>query len=197
MASFPCPDCKKPFNSRETLKKHKNQAHNTVTYTCEICHKTIKVVGKKAHMAKHKSVTERPKFYCDVCNKLFMSKIAMQNHRISIHMDPKDWPFQCPDCDRRLPNKGRLMIHQQSHSQDNYCAICEKSFRSKQNLQVHMNLHTGARPYICKVCSKAFNDRSGLHSHLKKHEAAMGVKLILTPEEARLAKIGLLDHNLD
>lgn len=191
MAPFSCSTCNQPFNQKETLKKHTNQVHNTEKFTCEICQKCLKLSSKTSHMARHKSMAEKKKFYCDICNKLFIRKLSMQNHRMSLHVDPKDWPFQCADCGQRLPHKGRLEIHKQSHSQENYCSVCGKTFRSRQNLQIHMNIHTDARPFVCKVCSKAFNDRSGLHSHLKQHEVAMGVKLTLNSEERRLKKIGI------
>lgn len=73
------------------------------------------------------------------------------------------------------------------------CTVCSKTFHSKQYLNDHMNLHTGQKPYQCKVCEKSFADRSCMRSHLKQHESSMGVKLVLSTEEARLKRHGLLD----
>ena len=62
------------------------------------------------------------KFSCQICNKTFSSKCALNSHHKAEH-------------DEFNPNK---------------CKICLKGFVSKSKLAVHSRVHTSEKHYVCK-----------------------------------------------
>lgn len=73
---------------------------------------------------------------CELCNKSFGSKIALQRHG---------------------------MIH--SGHRPYACSHCRATFRCSSHLKRHQRLHTGERPYACSTCSKRYADSTSLLRH--------------------------------
>lgn len=191
LAQFPCPKCTKVFPIKNRLDSHVKNRHAEGKPSCQHCGRTFQNLGSlRTHIESiHTHFSERKKFCCETCGKVFFTKYALQSHTLT-HMAPEDWPFQCKVCDKKFVNKYKWSDHEKAHlnGPQNVCNYCGKSFHTKIYLADHINLHTGNKPYDCKVCQKRFSDRGNLRSHLKNHEKNMGVKLVLTPEERRLVR---------
>lgn len=202
LSEFVCEICSAPFSVEGMLNYHMKCAHSeTYEVKCPLCDKVFKN-GKNylyAHMQKHKDVAERQKYYCDICNKVFMCKASLKKHR-ELHSDPETRKFECTTCKQRFSRETYLKQHVKAHHQLSFrCEFCGKMFGRKISLMDHRNTHTGERPYKCllETCDQAFRDRGNFNQHLKKHEKLLGIKLTLTKEESRLKKHKLIDIKLD
>ena len=139
---FVCETCGKAFKTRGNIENHK-MIHRV--YRCDICGEDIfgnnafKTHKKNVHGDKKKDKTST----CQVCGLEFRN---LQKHFLTRHVDEKDHPYQCEDCERRFPTKYRLSCHQ-------------------------MMAHIKSRPYKCRYgCGVAYNDSGSLSSHeSKKH----------------------------
>ena len=68
-------------------------------------------------------ILEKKPFDCDICEKRFIYKHVLANHK-RIHTGEKPYT----------------------------CYICEKAFSRNDNLAKHESTHTGVKPYECDVC---------------------------------------------
>lgn len=195
IAPYTCDACGEPFTTPSTLRAHFKVNHAKENQVkCKECEKIMPKGSLPNHIERfHKNFSERKKFFCRTCGKIFFNQKGLQEHEMT-HVDRETWPYTCEVCGRRLPSLQRYQCHVKQHTKPPpTCSICQKTFHSNTYLQEHMNLHTGARPFLCKVCGKGFTDRGRLRSHLKNHESSTGMKLLLTKEEARMKRLGLLE----
>lgn len=193
LATFQCTLCKYCTANQTFLNHHISIVHNKDKLVeCKVCGKTLQRNSLKTHLNKHRSHHERKKYFCQVCNKMFFSVCARQTHFASMHTDPETWTNICQPCNKKFATKEKLSLHTKEHHTDRpTCHICLKTFTTKTYLKDHYNLHSGEKPYNCTVCEKSFADRGCLRNHLKNHEAAMGIKLTLNKEEARLKRLNV------
>ena len=111
--------------------------------------------------------SDEGQYGCDLCNKTFLSKNGLVQHKIW-HAGEK--PYSCNVCDKKFTQKSNLTKHRRVHTGEKLftCDICYKAFSTKFSLNSHKLIHTGEKPFSCDVCGKAFNKTSSLRSH-KKH----------------------------
>ena len=79
-------------------------------------------------------------------------------------------PFECPLCDYKTTNKGRLVIHQRSHTGEKplECTLCDFKTAYKDHLKEHQLRHTGAKPFECHLCRYTTVRKSTLRRHYKR-----------------------------
>jgi len=81
---------------------------------------------------------------CGMCNKVFQTDTALQNHSRAKHHLPKN------ETKKPIPHT---------------CFTCQKTFITLQGLENHCNEQTHqANPYICRLCSLSFATSEGLQS---------------------------------
>ncbi|KAL1402475.1 hypothetical protein pipiens_006082 [Culex pipiens pipiens] len=90
----------------------------------------------KAHLGTHRAAAHP----CDICDKLFKSKITLKKHRL-IHAEDRDY----------FP-----------------CSVCEKSLKSMAALRVHMRIHTQEKPHACHICGQGFAYKCLVKPHIKR-----------------------------
>ena len=72
---------------------------------------------------------------CGVCDKTFLTKRSLLNHKASIH-----------DVNRKKPYM---------------CIICNASFAEKKSLNLHIEYtHEKKRPFKCKICESDFSEKN-------------------------------------
>ncbi|CAH1274998.1 unnamed protein product [Diabrotica balteata] len=107
---------------------------------------------------------------CQVCNKMYTSKVAFTNHARTHAKETED-PYRCNICSKTFAVPARLTRHYRTHTGEKpfRCEFCSKPFSVKENLSVHRRIHTKERPYKCEVCSRAFEHSGKLHRHMRIH----------------------------
>ncbi|KAH8295477.1 hypothetical protein KR018_012023 [Drosophila ironensis] len=172
--------------------------------TCKYCKKEFQ---NRSRMAKHEMIhlANRPRFECDQCKKMYMTKQALKVHMdskhrqtgvpctvcgkvfaiakaLEIHMryHTGDFPFACDRCDCKFAQRSHLSIHQEvKHNGARFvCEFpsCKKSFTSSSTLRTHECTHT-AMPFECAHCQKGFAARTKLRCHIKqKHNKRLSLE---------------------
>ncbi|XP_031627726.1 zinc finger protein 600-like [Contarinia nasturtii] len=202
LGKFSCPLCNKTFGSRPSIRQHINWIHNeNRKIACEICHElqtkaTIeehkrlhkvsktyachicsKIVANEKELMCHKQncVLE---FKCDICKKVFNTKVSIRQHINWIHNPEykKNNQVACDICNK-LMNKPALEGHKiRKHSKKGtiFCRLCTKIFSNEIELAIHkqeclvkFNQQDNNKigKYKCDLCHKIFNAKRSLGQH--------------------------------
>lgn len=168
---FKCDRCPKQFSDRYTFRKHSETLHRDLSekrkYYCDVC---AKVLTTKSGLIIHKRTHSGEKPYeCDICSSQFA-----QRNAIILHMrtHTKERPFLCHECSKTFRTRTSLHLHMQGHLgiKPYKCSYtgCVWSFVQKSKLAVHLQSHTGERPVICPICQKGYSKRYHVRKHIKK-----------------------------
>ncbi|XP_060126909.1 uncharacterized protein LOC118081299 [Zootoca vivipara] len=78
---------------------------------------------------------------------------------------------QCLVCGKRLASRGKLIIHERTHTGEKpfACSDCGKCFSQQAHLSGHRRTHTGERPFQCAECGRSFSDRTSFKRHERIH----------------------------
>ena len=234
--TYDCEHCKKSFTTKQRLKTHILLQHEKVSWICEVCSQPYESEDKKNSHEKsshpdvkcehcdrifrknskrlrihikreHMKVT----YDCDVCEKAFLSKGNLKQHKDIVHSEVK--VNECDICGLKMSTSVALKYHKETvHDQirDN-CKICGKSYERK-NLYSHMysvhgekipceqcgknirkagmkehisRVHSDVKNWPCDDCGKKF----GTKKNLKRHHDAVHLKLKETCEFCGMALV--------
>ncbi|KAH3892526.1 hypothetical protein DPMN_016644 [Dreissena polymorpha] len=108
-----CKECVKRFSSKRDLADHCRQYHGAEKLTCELCHAEFGYIRNLKRHAQHCGADKKKTHTCDVCQKMYRSKRALNVHT-------------------RVKHLGSICI----------CQICGKNFERKYSLSRHLkNMH--------------------------------------------------------
>nr|XP_053642309.1 zinc finger protein 62-like [Cherax quadricarinatus]XP_053642310.1 zinc finger protein 62-like [Cherax quadricarinatus]XP_053642311.1 zinc finger protein 62-like [Cherax quadricarinatus]XP_053642312.1 zinc finger protein 62-like [Cherax quadricarinatus] len=109
------PECAEKFNNQEHLDTHMKLHFGVKPFTCDVCGKVCQTESRlKTHQAFHVNDGVKPK--CDVCERSFSSRSALNKHKKMLH---KPKPHVCPHCNSGFEEHKYMVIHaKRSHDAD-------------------------------------------------------------------------------
>ncbi|XP_013199708.1 zinc finger protein 883 [Amyelois transitella] len=181
-------------NEKKKGKVQKPKSESNTLQVCEECGKTVRRM--REHRLLHQPPSNRRRYECKDCNKIFSSYgarykhvkikhlgmkqkcpicnkavVNLKSHELSMHKTSL-LPHACLLCERRFLSQSLLDIHMSSHTKDRpyQCELCEKAFKTKMvMLQHRRQVHDKEKMHLCQFCSKSFFKKSHLHSHIRSH----------------------------
>ncbi|XP_063448964.1 zinc finger protein 347-like isoform X1 [Mytilus trossulus] len=175
---FKCNQCKKVFNRKSNLSRHK-LIHLGKTQTCDCGKIFASPAAMKEHRKRHADPLIFTCRHAD-CGKVYSRQYSLQQHvrrDHGVHV-PNISVFKCEVCNKDFSQKGHLREHMLSHTTDKQwmCQRCGKTMKYSRSLQRHVfrckALDTEQKKkveeqYQCPQCDMIFNDRRYFKDHVK------------------------------
>lgn len=198
--------CGKKYSNKSHLSRHKKTSHgdsicelprvHSTSFSCEDCDLKFR---QKLQLKKHRIIEHTGQYplSCSQCQKGFLNTKSLNRHK-KIH----DF-VQCSECDEKLPNWSRLVIHRRRYHQPApifICDLCNKKFTRRPNLREHMKLHSmSSEVYQCHYenCAKFYTAKRNLFSHIRsKHEGKRFICDYCNQQKTTKQKLGqhILSH---
>ena len=138
------PDCTASFGSLRNLKVHVKENHEEKKLLCDQCHFTT---NTNSILQTHVNAVHLQKYFCEICQVLFPTARALENHTENKHSDG-------PKSSRKQSNVKKFM-----------CDKCPFKAKWYPHLKTHMdNLH-GTKVFACDLCDY----KTLLPKEFKKH----------------------------
>ncbi|XP_072045199.1 uncharacterized protein [Amphiura filiformis] len=169
---FLCEICGEALATRASVRHHVSRKHpdDTSMFKCEHCDYMTRFEARmKIHTSKHNS-----EFFCDLCNKCYVSQEKLQNHYLSpMHKNALN-PIICEHCGYSTKKRDNFLVHMRKHTGEKpyTCSQCDYASSDGSTLKKHvMAKHSNIRPFKCEVplCNFSCVDKKGLTIHMRKH----------------------------
>ena len=165
--------CKSRVSLLDHLRKHRNE----YPYWCEICGSTFTTKWTRINHIKTHAPKSKPSTpcMCHICSKSFNSKSSLTHHLNSVHVDKKDYKYQCNHCPQGFPRRNELTRHMVTHTgiRNFTCITCGQKFLTRATMEQHEKIHTGERPHKCSFCGKGFITQNKVRRHEVVHTGAL------------------------
>lgn len=167
-ANTTCDICGKTMQSTKQEAKHMKHEHTPEFdrttggwYKCKICPETRMT---KPLMLRHVATNHENKYSCDICNKLFPSKMSFSNHVKKAHPSKSS---VCKICNYTFDLYSEFKNHSKTKcGSPIQCPNCHALFKSTKNLNKHIKSHK-REGLFCDICGKLFKSQTNLNSHIK------------------------------
>lgn len=168
--SLYCVECKAPFYSVPSLKRHCAENHpvkNTVGRACECCYEKFDSFRSALlHRKKH----YRP-YICEDCWEGFDTSEHLSSHKcVKPDKLGKDTVTQCDQCGKSY-QPSYIKIHMLTHKEERTysCKECPKKFKVLKGLHSHVQwAHKRTKNYKCEFCNAMFINSSARSAHVRK-----------------------------
>ncbi|RXM99219.1 Zinc finger protein 26 [Acipenser ruthenus] len=164
---FECQLCGEGFQHRRQMDHHHKQAHDKKKKRRHPKSCAISAVRTDKDISANRGKTEKG-FSCNLCNRKFSSKLALQRH-MGIHSGVKQ--FECQDCEYKTRLKASLIQHRRIHTGEKpfKCNQCPYASIDASSLRRHSRTHTNEKPYQCEQCSYSCIQKKSLDLHVRRH----------------------------
>uniref|UniRef100_A0A182NEQ2 Uncharacterized protein n=1 Tax=Anopheles dirus TaxID=7168 RepID=A0A182NEQ2_9DIPT len=192
-----CPICRRLFDTREKVHKHRAYKLALCKHTCRQCARVFMKASTLRHHQLREHLNLEPEFACDVCGKQYVTRSTLTKHR-RVHEPSKNVPCSIAGCEARFRDESLMQRHYRNVHRElkaYTCTHCQKSFRTKESLDIHQRSHTGERPFACRFegCTKRYahgTDRKrherAAHTGEKPHTCSVCKAGFLRKREMRL-----------
>ncbi len=152
-----------PSHARTALR----QCDNSST-SCQRC---LKSFSTRSNMLRHvRSVHDKVKLICDVCNEEFLRSDTLADHKSTQHDKAKC--FKCDLCSKSFGAERYLAKHKFRHLPKRYtCSNCLHKFVTSSELKRHILFRHTIRPrnFNCSYCLRKFKSLAELLVHKRRH----------------------------
>ncbi|XP_067141266.1 gastrula zinc finger protein XlCGF7.1-like [Centruroides vittatus] len=139
---YKCTSCNRGFSQSGNMLTHMSWACLNVQtdmyqISCHCCKKAFKDVKKLNSHLRREEIKSSVKYRCLTCQKNFVQKSALDNHR-KIHLKVK--PHTCTRCNRSFSDPSTLKKHERTHTREKpyKCTRCNRGFSQSGNMLRHM-----------------------------------------------------------
>lgn len=179
---FPCITCGKKFSAKKYLQRH--VPVHTGEFSCPDCKRNFASrLSLKCHRCNgNKSKLKRDINTCFMCERSFDSELKLQSH-LKVHCDvnlDKCSSSKTTICKPRTSQKhvkrkdDSIPEQTQTESSERkvfICEVCGAIFKSSSSMKTHRFLHE-ERKFECNICRKRFHRKDVLQEHLRVHQDA-------------------------
>ena len=180
-----CPYCDKKFSGIYQRQKHIDQEHFNKKLKCPKCPKSFQCKQSlDYHMLTKHTKKANVCYSCELCDKTFVAKVALENHLRFVHSDERK--FSCDQCESKFKQKKHLhnhslYVHGLNQKKEDYwqdlpkkdfeCDLCKSKFIRKTDLKAHVKQkHENMDEFVCDQCSAKFKYKKNLTRHkIEKH----------------------------
>ncbi|XP_051528618.1 zinc finger and BTB domain-containing protein 40-like [Myxocyprinus asiaticus] len=163
----------------ETSKTRGRKKAVLVSYTCEWCKKTFDFKCRLIKHKKGCALSPGREQRCSECSMAFPTLKSLHQHCIEAHgslpaKQRKTEQVSCDMCDKTFKHSSGLLYHKRTeHFEERpyACEECGAKFAATSSLKNHMRLHTGEKPFQCKHCDMSFSVAAALSYHTKRKHA--------------------------
>ena len=156
------------------MTDHFAQAHTTErNITCDQCPKLFSTESLQREHSRRAHNSEKMKFPCDLCEKVFGRRHGLKDHIVRIHSELEK--FCCDYCNKSFKVERVLKKHIEALHEKTFtptpCKVCGKMLRTRVTQQFHSKAHIEieTQKVNCKRCPKMLKP-SRLAKHMKRHE---------------------------
>ena len=155
-----CKLCPGYFNSDKNLERHIKNVHSAdKNYVSWIDHgikrKSSKVpddnTNKISKKKKYDYNTEKPEFFCELCDMSFTNNKSLERHQKNIHRTDKDYVSWIPQGTKRKINEvtNRDKPTKRFSKFLHKCKLCTYTFSKEDALTRHIkNIHSADKKYV-------------------------------------------------
>jgi len=162
-------DTNEKFATLEDMKAHYNQAHSAEEQTTPYSNDSKRSKSTHSVPKKKKRLSIKESFKCELCFKVFSSKIDLDQHKMSV-----SHRHACDSCKKCFASEKLLKKHLLSHQNFQLfnCSTCGKQLKSKTSLLTHMKTHADEK-HECSECDAKFCRKDLLKRHMLKHDGVV------------------------
>jgi len=168
---FACSLCQKVFHNETTLKLHHELSPSCAVEIINVtdAERGEVLVKDDLKVNGQKEVVNVP---CPVCQKVFRSSIALEDHCDAVHGpvdddDDDDDEEACPVCFKIFKNsdamENHFKIHEDAKVKMYPCKWCSMEFTSRNAMKCHKC--DAVEGFKCDECPNVYKGRSGLYVH--------------------------------
>lgn len=166
-----CEACNKWFNTYNNLFKHQAKTHHQ-------CSKCLMFFMTFEESQDHPNCNaNRPKYKCDQCDKEYLSKTSLCQHKKNIHCGIT---HECYICHNIYTSKSAYKQHINFHERKlPQCIVCKKYFNNNSTLSAHKKI---CNTYYCYRCHLEFtgkNNKKRYDKHMQDHKQEGKIKLVI------------------
>ncbi|XP_053622510.1 PR domain zinc finger protein 5-like [Plodia interpunctella] len=199
---YQCGLCGKRTMDMKVMEQHYYSTHDISLkqYECPVCPH----VSNSIDLHRYHKDTHKARLQCPSCDKSFIHRAGLLNHRLAVHELRNSFP--CALCDKVFRWRTSLKRHAEKHDAHTQeratssirCEACKISFASECSYRRHMknslkHVSQDQLRYVCDDCNKRFADKTKLRDHIEeKHlHKTYQCHICLKPSKNR---VGLDQH---
>ncbi|XP_044269114.1 zinc finger protein OZF-like isoform X29 [Tribolium madens] len=171
--TFECIICSKRFLTKKRLYRHQNR-HREKKHKCPFCDKMYVLPSNvKSHILYSHQKDKQNRYFCSLCNFGATDNFKIKQHTIIHHTRDFPFKCDLCDkgfIKKQLLADHKKVQHE---GVELVCELCSKSFRTQANFRNHVAKHDPdyiTPKFTCEMCGQVLHKKSSFEKHMKKHK---------------------------